>query len=281
GVGSGKSFIKFMPIKQNPNGDFIFRSAMVDGTADKTDTLAQSSATGKSYKYFHFTNGDVFPEPAREDWDLLFTRYYAPTTPPGGGAPVMYPTMGVESKRGTRVAKVTDYNWNMIAGSPAQAIAGVKIPGTPAKSFDNTTGKWTIQTEWNYVVESVRSIAGKGDTAYYVLSFTGFTGSSRGESQFRKLALIPAASAKLKHMNIEAKLFPNPVQNDLLVWIPQLNQEAQLQIITVNGQILREQTVAFQAGSSAKLNIQDLPAGQYYLNVVAGSDKASLPFIKQ
>ncbi|MEN9312004.1 MAG: Secretion system C-terminal sorting domain, partial [Bacteroidota bacterium] len=195
---------------------------------------------------------------------------------------------------GTRVAKVTDYNWNMIAGSPAQAIAGVKIPGTPAelnkdltkiggdwKSFDNTTGKWTIQTEWNYVVESVRSIAGKGDTAYYVLSFTGFTGSSRGESQFRKLALIPAASAKLKHLNIEAKLFPNPVQNDLLVWIPQLNQEAQLQIITVNGQILREQTVAFQAGSSAKLNIQDLPAGQYYLNVVAGSDKASLPFIKQ
>lgn len=294
GVGSGKSFIKFMPIKQNPNGDFIFRAAMVDGTADKTDTLAQSSATGKSYKYFHFTTGDVFPEPAREDWDLLFTRYYAPTTPPGGGAPVMYPTMGVESKRGTRVAKVTDYNWNMIAGSPAQAIAGVKIPGTPAelnkdltkiggdwKSFDNTTGKWTIQTEWNYVVESVRSIAGKGDTAYYVLSFTGFTGSSRGESQFRKLALIPAASAKLKHLNIEAKLFPNPVQNDLLIWIPQLNQEAQLQIITVNGQILREQTVAFQAGSSAKLNIQDLPAGQYYLNVVAGSDKASLPFIKQ
>ncbi|MEY3860124.1 MAG: Secretion system C-terminal sorting domain, partial [Bacteroidota bacterium] len=116
---------------------------------------------------------------------------------------------------------------------------------------------------------------------YYALSFTGFTGSSRGESQFRKLALIPAASAKMKHMNIEAKLFPNPVQNDLLVWIPQLNQEAQLQIITVNGQILREQTVAFQAGSSAKLNIQDLPAGQYYLNVVAGSDKASLPFIKQ
>ncbi|MEY5035626.1 MAG: hypothetical protein RLZZ110_643, partial [Bacteroidota bacterium] len=121
-----------MPIKQNPNGDFIFRSAMVDGTADKTDTLAQSSATGKSYKYYNFGTGDVFPEPAREDWDLLFTRYYAPTTPPGGGAPVMYPTMGVESKRGTRVAKVTDYNWNMIAGSPAQAIAGVKIPGTPA-----------------------------------------------------------------------------------------------------------------------------------------------------
>jgi hypothetical protein len=293
GIGTGKSFVKFMPIKQNPNGDFIFRTAMMDGTYDKTDTLLQSSAIGKSYKYYTLGVGDVYPEPSRDDWDLLFTRYYALTTPPGGGTPVMYPTMGVESKRGTRVAKVTDYNWDMIASSPNQTIAGVKIPGTPSelskdltkiggdwKSFDNTSGKWTIQKEWNYVVESSRTLGAIKDTAYYELSFTGFTGSSRGESQFRKLSLTPGASANLKNLNIEAKLFPNPVQNDLLLWIPQLNQEAQIQIMASNGQIMLDQTAQFQTGSTLKLNIQDLPAGQYFLNVVAGSDKASLPFVK-
>lgn len=60
GIGTGKSYVKFMPIKQNPNGDFIFRTAMVDGTFDKTDTLLQSSATGKSYKYYSLGVGDVF-----------------------------------------------------------------------------------------------------------------------------------------------------------------------------------------------------------------------------
>jgi hypothetical protein len=47
-----------------------------------------------------------------------------------------------------------------------------------------------------------------------------------------------------------------------------------------NGQIMLDQTAQFQTGSTLKLNIQDLPSGQYFLNVVAGSDKASLPFVK-
>ena len=113
-----------------------------------------------------------------------------------------------------------------------------------------------------------------------MLSFTGFTGASRGESQFRKLSLTPSASANLKNLKIEAKLFPNPVQSDLLLWIPQLNQEAQIQIMALNGQIILDQTAQFQTGSTLKLNIQELPAGQYLLNVISGSDKASLPFIK-
>jgi hypothetical protein len=294
GSQTGSTLFKFMPIKQLANGDFIFRFATLNGSIDKTDTLFQSNFSGKSYKYYHFLTGDVQPEPSRDDWDLLFTRYYAPTIPPGGGNPVMYPTMGVESKRGTRVSKITTYTWDVMAANPAQTLTGLKMTGTPTelskdltkiggdwKSFDNSTGKWTIQTGWNYVVESTRTLGAIKDTTYYMLSFTGFTGSSRGESQFRKLTLTPTASATFKNLNIEAKLFPNPVQNDLLLWIPQLNQEAKLQIRAINGQIMIEQTAQFQSGSTLKLNIQDLPAGQYMLNVVSGSDKASLPFIKQ
>lgn len=293
GVGTGKSYVKFMPIKQNPNGDFIFRTALVDGTFDKTDTLAQSSAAGKSYKYYHLANGDVFPEPLREDWDLLFTRYYAPTTPPGGGAPVMYPTMGVESKRGTRVAKVTDYNWDMLASSPKQAIAGIKIPGTPAelnkdmtriggdwKSFDNTTGRWTIQTDWNYIVESVRNIAGKGDTAYYMMSFTGFTGSSRGESQFRKLLLTPTASARTAQKQVEVKLFPNPVQNNLMIWAPEHKSLSMVNILAADGRMVSQQSIDFSAGAAVNVDVTNLTQGTYWLQINSATDRVQLPFVK-
>ena len=293
GIGTGKSFVKFMPIKQNPNGDFIFRTAQIDGSFDKTDTLLQSSGSGKSYKYYHLAKGDVFPEPARDNWDLLFTRYYALTTPPGGGTPVMYPTMGVESKRGTRVAKVTDYNWDMLASSPKQAIAGVKIPGTPAelskdmtriggdwKSFNNATGVWTIQTDWNYVVESVRNNAGKPDTAYYMMSFTGFTGSSRGESQFRKLALTPTASARTAQKQLEVKLFPNPVQNNLMIWAPEHKSLSMVNIVAADGRIVSQQSIDFSAGAAVSVDVTDLTQGTYWLHIKSATDHVQLPFVK-
>lgn len=292
--GGTKSFIKFMPILQLANGDLIFRYANLNGSIDRTDTLLQSNFTGKSYKYYHFTNGDVQPEPVREDWDLLFTRYYALATPPGGGPQMMYPTMGVESKRGTRVAKVTTYGWDMLAASPKQAIAGVKMPGTPAelskkltqmggdwKSFDNTTNKWTLQTDWNYVVESVRNnLTGFADTAYYMMSFTGFTGGSRGESQFRKLALTPTASARTDKQQVMVKLFPNPAQNSLMIWAPENKSVSSVNILAADGRIVSQQTVDFSNSAAVSVNITDLSVGTYFVQISSATDRVQLSFVK-
>ena len=293
GICTGKSFVKFMPIKQNANGDFIFRTAMVDGTSDKTDTMLQSSATGKSYKYYTLGVGDVYPEPSRDNWDLLFTRYYALTTPPGGGTPVMYPTMGVESKRGTRVSKITTYTWDVMAANPAQTLIGVKMTGTPSelskdltkiggdwKSFDNSTGKWTIQTSWNYVVESTRTLGAIKDTAYYMMSFTGFTGSSRGESQFRKLALTPTASVRSEKKQAMVKLFPNPVQNSLMIWAPEQKSVSSVNILSADGRIVLQQTIDFSNETAVSLDVTALTAGTYFVQISSETDRVQLPFVK-
>jgi hypothetical protein len=293
GIGTGKSFVKFMPIKQNANGDFIFRTAMVDGTSDKTDTMLQSSATGKSYKYYTLGVGDVYPEPSRDNWDMLFTRYYALTTPPGGGTPVMYPTMGVESKRGTRVSKITTYTWDVMAANPAQTLIGVKMTGTPSelskdltkiggdwKSFDNSTGKWTIQTSWNYVVESTRTLGAIKDTAYYMMSFTGFTGSSRGESQFRKLALTPSASVRSEKKQAMVKLFPNPVQNSLMIWAPEQKSVSSVNILSADGRIVLQQTIDFSNETAVSLDVTALTAGTYFVQISSETDRVQLPFVK-
>jgi hypothetical protein len=294
GIGTGKSFVKFMPIKQNPNGDFIFRTAMMDGTYDKTDTLLQSSATGKSYKYYTLGVGDVYPEPSRDDWDILFTRYYALTTPPGGGTPVMYPTMGVESKRGTRVSKVTDYNWDMIVSNPAQTIAGVKIPGTPSelskdltkigsdwKSFDNTTGKWTIQKEWNYIVESTRTLGATKDTSYWMLAFTAFSGSSKGETQLKRVELKAAAAGVSVANRFSAKLYPNPSSDMMMIWANGITDQANVQIIGTDGRIIKNANGVNMSNGSIQLSVQDLSAGSYIVRIKTNEDILSLPFIKQ
>ena len=290
----GKSLLKFMPILQTATGDLIFRYASLDNKIDKTDTLKQSNYTGKSYKYFHFTKGAVQPEPTRDNWDLLFTRYLAPTTPPGGGAMVMYPTMGVESKRGERVSKITTYTWDVIAANPAQSIAGIKMTGTPAelskdltkiggdwKTYDGAAMSWTISKDWNYIIETIRNAGSTKDTSYWMLAFTAFSGSSKGETQLKRIELKAAAAGISEAKQFSAKLFPNPTCDLLTVWATGINEMAKVQIVSVDGRTLRTAEDVRLADGSVQLSVQDLTAGSYIVRIQTNSDALSLPFIKQ
>ncbi len=290
----GKSYLKFMPILQTATGDLIFRFASLDGSIDKTDTLKQASFTGKSYKYYNFTKGAVQPEPLRENWDILFTRYMAPTTPPGGGPMVMYPTMGVESKRGERVSKITNYTWDVIAANPAQSIAGIKMTGTQGelskdltkiggdwKTYDGAAMTWKISADWNYIVETIRIQGATKDTAFWMLAFTGFSGSAKGETQLKRMEL-KAASAGLSHANqFSAKLFPNPSTDNILIMAHGISEKAIVQIIGMDGRLIHSNTnCEFNLGA-VQLSVQDLPRGIYFVTIQTNNDKLSLPFIKQ
>jgi hypothetical protein len=148
------------------------------------------------------------------------------------------------------------------------------------KSFNNSTGRWTIQTEWNYVVESVRNLSGSADTAYYMLSFTGFTGSSRGESQFRKLALTPTASVRSEKKQALVKLFPNPVQNSLMIWAPEQKSVSSVSILAADGRIVSEQTIDFSNETAINLDVTALTAGTYFVQISSATDRVQLPFVK-
>lgn len=294
GSKTGSTILKFMPIKQLVNGDFVFRFATLDGTIDKTDTLLQSSFTGKSYKYYNFFKGAVQPEPIRENWDLLFTRYMAPTTPPGGGPMVMYPTMGVESKRGERVSKITNYTWDVIAANPAQSIAGIKMTGTSGelskdltkiggdwKAYDGAAMTWKISTEWNYIVETIRTQGTTKDTAFWMLAFTGFSGSSKGESQLKRMELKTSAAGVSHAKQFSAKLFPNPSSDNILIMVNGISEKAIVQIIGMDGRLIHSNSNCEFSQGAVQLSVQDLTSGSYFLTIQTNSDKLSLPFIKQ
>ncbi len=290
----GKSYLKFMPILQTATGDLIFRFARLDGSIDKTDTLLQSSFTGKSYKYYNFTKGAVQPEPIRENWDLLFTRYMAPTTPPGGGPKVMYPTMGVESKRGERVSKITNYTWDVIATNPPQSIAGIKMTGTPGelskdltkiggdwKAYDGAAMTWNISTDWNYIVETIRIQGTTKDTAFWMLAFTGFSGSAKGETQLKRMELKTSTAAVSQSKQFSAKLFPNPSSDNILIMANGISEKAIVQIIGMDGRLIHSNSNCEFSQGAVQLSVQDLPRGIYFVTIQTNNDKLSLPFIKQ
>lgn len=291
-------YMKFMPIKQTVSGDFIYRIATLDGSTDKTDTLFQADGKNKSYKYTHFLNGKVTPEPDRNEWDLLFTRYPAPTVPPGGGTPVMYPTMGVESKRGARVSKVTYVSWTDYYDFWTKALTTLDSAFTPGnsmslskdltkiggdwKSFNNSTGRWTIQDQWVYVVESVRTDPGGNDTAIYFVNFTGFSGASKGQIIFNSGILSRIPGSVIKQNTIDAKVYPNPAKESIFVKLPESNLNTQAMIVDAQGKTLLSTQLTSQDNTYFQLNTQSLSAGMYILKLQDNAgNSSSFRFVKQ
>ena len=291
---TGKSFLKFMPIAQLISGDFIFKLGSLDGTINRTDTLLQSDFTGNSYKYYSFTKGKVQVEPLRDNYDILFTRYLALTVPPGGGSPVFYPTMGVESKRGTRISKIANYTWSEIDQTPAKVLDEIKTPGNQNelskdltkigsnwKSYDNATMTWKIERTWTYIVESVRNQGKVIDTAYWMIGFSGFSGSGKGDSYFNRQELKGRVSAVSKTNKLRATVFPNPAEKELLLWISTESQSASIKLLGLDGRVISSLNALSLNDSTLRIPIEQLASGSYRILVQTPTEQINLPFIKQ
>jgi hypothetical protein len=186
---------------------------------------------------------------------------------------VMYPTMGVESKRGERVSKITTYTWDVIVANPAQSIAGIKMTGTPAelskdltkiggdwKTFDGAAMTWTISTDWNYIVETIRNQGATKDTSYWMLAFTAFSGSSKGETQLKRVELKAAAAGVSVANRFSAKLYPNPSSDGFYIkGLPQ----GEVSIYSVSGQFIMRQS--FDA--TTKIDLSEMESGVYLVQV--------------
>ena len=207
---------------------------------------------------------------------------------------VMYPTMGVESKRGERVSKITTYTWDVIVANPAQSIAGIKMTGTPAelskdltkiggdwKTFDGAAMTWTISTDWNYIVETIRNQGATKDTSYWMLAFTAFSGSSKGETQLKRVELKAAAAGVSVANRFSAKLYPNPSSDMMMIWANGITDQANVQIIGTDGRIIKNANGVNMSNGSIQLSVQDLSAGSYIVRIKTNEDILSLPFIKQ
>jgi hypothetical protein len=273
--GTYSKFLKFWPVIQKANGDLIFKYANLDGTAETTDTLFQSSAAGKMYKYFKFT-GATKPgrEPASTDWDITFNRYFELSPNPMTGIPEMYPVMGIESKRGTRTAKVfgrpfnsikPDSNW--LVGDYTKAfkndLTGI---GSNWKTF---SGAWSLSDTMCYLIERTRTT----DTSYWLLRMTAFTGSAGGKTLFSRMQLRNSLSVKDKFFG-SVKVFPNPASKQFFLTLDMPTPKAcRVFVKSMDGKTLVSQPLQAQASWNAyPVSVAGISSGIYLLQIQSGSE---------
>ncbi|MBM3920430.1 MAG: T9SS type A sorting domain-containing protein [Sphingomonadales bacterium] len=271
--GTYTKFVKFWPVVQKANGDLVFKYANLDGTGETTDTLFQSAAAGKMYKYFKFI-GTAKPnrEPVSTDWDISFNRYFELSPNPMTGIPEMYAVMGIESKRGTRTSKVF--------GKPVNSITPDSnwLVGNYTKSFKNDltgigsgwktfSGTWSLSDTMSYLIERIRP----SDTSYWLMYMTGFSGSSSGKIKFSRMQLRNSLSVKDNFFGT-VKVFPNPASKIfyLTLDMPKI-KSCVVSVKSLDGKSIISQSLNAESSWNVyTISAEKIPAGIYLLQIQSG-----------
>lgn len=256
---------------------YEFRIAKFDGTGDQTVKIYRKNGfTNALLGYYNAMDGSIINrEPARNNWELLFTRYYELAT--RGPVTAMYPVMGVLHNVGVSVAEVVNADANAAAtGYAAQTYSGkINTIGSDWKSqpTDPATGApigpWMTDTTKNYLVKS--TISGK----YYQLVFTGFGGTSTGKSfyKYRELGAIPTAVSNIEESVTAFMLAPNPAASETKILLDvQKAETARLMVTDAMGRTVQTSTLHLNAGLNGyQISLGNNAAGTYFVTVTNGS----------
>lgn len=278
-------FLKFWPVIQRANGTLVFKYANIDGSSEVTDSTVVAGSQGMMYKYYKFT-GAVKPvrEPGTDKWDISFTRYVEPVFNPGTGSNDYYPVMGIESKRGTRVARISGKAYADIMPDTAGLVGAytkvfkddLTAIGSNWKIFNNGTFRFEIQDTLSYIVRRTRT----ADTSYWLLHMTGITGSTSGRIYFDRMSLRNSLSAVHPAFG-QIKLFPNPVEDKLFLTLEDKSfGKAKVEVMNASGQkMLQIGVTQTQDFGVYEIGTSKLSPGIYHLKISNAGSTFAAPFI--
>jgi hypothetical protein len=167
GVGRGLKQVVFDGYKQ---GIYLFRWANIDGT-DVNSANVETDTT-LNFMHYSFNNGGSMQaqEPAKTQWDLLFTQY-STTLFTDAGDPYPYLVTGVQiNQNSLQVAVDSTISFSEITFEKALVMSysnALDVIGYDWKYYSFDAGSYTVRDKLNYVIKDPEGF-------YYKLRFTGF-----------------------------------------------------------------------------------------------------------
>jgi len=225
------------------SGIYNFKHAMLDGSGEKTISIAKSDYKNKNFAYFSFGGEDLKDrEPVTTEWDILFTKYteFIPTPYNVGG---IWTNKGVTTAE-ARGVPVSTTDFTAFRFSDSNSVIGYDW-----KTFNMQANKYEIT---NNLVYFVRTVAG----AKWKIVFTGYKGGADGKYYFTKHQLA-AGISKMSQLNIG--LYPNPSSEKMILTIPEGIKFIGYSISDVSGKIVAEAT-------DKEIVTSLLPNGIYHLS---------------
>lgn len=198
---SGK-YIKMVVDQMTVVGDFVFRTANLDGSDAKTTTINKSKGAGMNFILVNLSDTkEVAKNPMAKDWDLLFTKYM--TEVAQGPTTRTMAVSGVKVNAGCQVAKRSGVNVTSDDTSSLDWKSNITEIGYDWKSFNRSTFQYDITADLTYFIRTKNG-------AVWKIWFTGYTGSSAGKYVFNTKEIKAGVNSIPKFTSLNTKVFPNP-----------------------------------------------------------------------
>ena len=209
-------------------------------------------------------------EPAKDSWDLLFTRYWDYTIP--------YLVSGVLTNENHMVAQEVKEEGldqsTFVSYEEAAFTPDISILGSDWKSFNMGTFTYDVDTTTVFFLKKY----GEADSTYYKLYFTGFD-YTVGKYTFmqEELSLVSAPGPGLIQL---LEVYPNPASEYINVVFDHAG-ETTLQIMDMTGRMVHSRLIKAGGLTSLILDINQLKPGLYFLRADTGAETGVRRFIKE
>jgi len=231
------------------NGEWNFRIADLDGSNLIDETLNKTGNGDKYFMYYNIaTESTVDREPSKGSWDMIFTKYYSEIIP---GA--YYSVTGVLNAPGVQVAERANV-----------PVASDDYTGLTFETFLDEIGyDWktfnmgTFQFE---LTDSLVYFVQQSDFEVYKIYFTGFEGSSTGNIDINRSAVLNLGVAENQ---IEVKAYPNPTTNQLTLEGEYLEGSV-VRVMDLSGRVVYQANIE---SNSAQISTFDWNSGMYTLEL--------------
>jgi hypothetical protein len=249
---------------------YYFKHADLDGSNEKTSELNKSLFGGKVFGYFSITSDKVVDsEPAKKDWDILFTKYIDLVYQ--GPTPTPYPVSGVLINKGTEVAQ----------------REGLAVTDNDTSSLTWTTNISTIGSDWKQYNFPMNTYNITPDQAFFLrlqngavwkIYFTGYNGGSQGQYLFTKELIKASASQNDLTLNNAVQVFPNPsISGEFTLKLNKKTTGLTYSVSNISGQIVKNGTIS----DLTSIDLSNQESGLYFLTVAGSNSRLSKVLIKK
>jgi Secretion system C-terminal sorting domain len=194
--------------------------------------------------------------------------------------------MGVESNRGTLVAKISGPTWNAVLNDSDNLISSYKASakddltaiGRSWKFFDNGSFKWYLADTQSFMIKSVRG----ADSVYWLIHFTGVTGSGSGKSVFTKVLLGKTNAVFAPNLG-NISVYPNPASQMVYVSIENSAiASGNIIIRDLAGRTVAKSIIGGNSNFQASgIPVAGVASGTYVLSIESGTSTYSQKIVIQ
>lgn len=151
--------------------------------------------------------------------------------------------------------------------------------------WDNVNNKWVLQnyqcvwlfTQCTYIDDSATITLATNDATTSYVPCTGWVFSDSNANSTFSSPDCPPLNTNDFDINSNFKLYPNPVQNEVVLEINDLSNVA-LEVFDTNGRLLKKQKLS---SSKNSINVSELPSGIYMFKIISNEGITTSKVIKQ